>query len=603
MRTFLRRLAPLALLLAAMVLVATGCGSSNDSGSSPSSSDSNAVPSGGKVGEGKQGGDATFLAAGDVDFMDPGQSYYTFGYMVQYAVNRPLYSFTPDSAEKPVPDMADGEPEISSDNKTLTIKIKKGVKYAPPVNREVTSRDIKYAIERAFTTSVPSGYASSYFAEIEGAPSKLIKISQLKPFSGLQTPDDNTLVIKLTKPVAPRVAAALVMPITVPVPQEYAKKFDAKAPTDYDQYVAFTGPYMVKNDKSGKLVGREAGKRIELVRNPNWDKSTDYRPAFLNSITIEEGNDDANVTNRRTLQGSKLMCCDSGQPPPAILSRALRQNKDQLGVVPSGGTRWVAMNTKLAPFDNLNVRKAVIAATDRTALQKTRGGEAVGPVAEGFIPPGIPGFDESGGEKGFTDYDWMQKPGGDPALAKKYMLAAKAEGVPIDDKGMYTGPKIKLVGDNVDPGLSTATVMQTEIGKLGFDVQFTKVPRDTMYTKFCGVPKAQPQLCPTVGWFKDFTDPESMLEPTFDGKAIKPAGNVNWSQLDDPKVNAAMAKAALALGDDRKQAWADINKMIVADAPAIPFIWDRSYQLESKDMNAVMSTYTTTWDLSFTSVK
>ncbi len=605
----MRRVIPLALLLAAMVLVGTGCGSSDDSSSSSSSSSSsdngNAVPSGGKIGEGKKGGDVTFLAAGDIDFLDPGQDYYTFGFMVQLAVNRTLYAFKPDNAEKPVPDLADGEPEISSDNKTITIKIKKGVKYAPPVNREVKSADIKYAIERAFTTSVPSGYATSYFGEIEGAPQGApIKIADLKPFAGLQTPDDNTLVIKLTKPVAQRVAAALVLPITVPVPEEYAAKFDKKAPTDYNQYVAFTGPYMVKNDpKTGETTGFVQGKRISLVRNPNWDAKTDFRPAFLNSITIEEGNDDANVSNRRTLQGTKLLCCDSGQPPPAILSRALRMNKDQLGIVPSGGTRWVAMNTKLAPFNNLNLRKAVIASTDRTALQKTRGGSAVGPIAQSFIPPGIPGFEESGGEKGFPEFDWMQKPGGDAALAKKYMLAAKKDGLPISAAGKYTGPKIKLVGDNVNPGLDTATVTQTELGKLGFDIQFTKVPRDTMYTKFCGVPKAQPQLCPTVGWFKDFNDPESMLEPTFDGKAIKPAGNVNWSQLDDPKVDAAMAKAALLSGDERNKAWAGVNKLIVADAPAIPFIWDRSYQLESKDMNAVMSSYTTTWDLSFTSIK
>lgn len=603
----MRRLHPLALLLAIMSLVVAGCGGDDGGGGSSgssTSSDSNAVPGGGEIGEGKQGGDVTFLAAGDVDYMDPGQSYYTFGYMVQYAVNRPLYNFAPDDPDTPIPDLADGEPEVSKDKKTLTIKIKKGVKYAPPVDREVTTKDIKYAIERAFTTSVPSGYATSYFAEIEGVPEDApVKIADLKPFSGLQTPDDQTLVIKLTKPVAERVQAALVMPITMPVPKEYASKFDKKAPTDYDQYVAFTGPYMVKNDDQGKLVGRQAGKRLELVRNPNWDKATDFRPAFLDSITIEEGNDDANVSNRRTLQGSKLMCCDSGQPPPSILSRALRQNKEQLGIVPSGGTRWVALNTKEKPFDNLNVRKAVIAATDRTALQKTRGGEAVGPVAQGFIPPGIPGFEESGGEAGFTEFDWMQKPEGDAALAKKYMLAAKKEGVPVDADGKYTGPKVKLVGDNVDPGLSTATVAQTELDKLGFDIQFTKVPRDTMYTKFCGVPKQQPALCPTVGWFKDFTDPESMLEPTFNGKAIKPAGNVNWSQLDVPEINDAMAKAALTSGDDRAQAWADVNKLIVEQAPAIPFIWDNSYQLQSKDVNGVMSAYTTTWDLSFSSLK
>ena len=97
--------------------------------------------------------------------------YYTFGYMVQYAVNRPLYSFTPG---RPGHGRARTSPTASrrspTDKKTITVKIKTGVKYAPPVNREVTSKDVKYAIERAFTTNVPSGYATSYFAEIEGAP-------------------------------------------------------------------------------------------------------------------------------------------------------------------------------------------------------------------------------------------------------------------------------------------------------------------------------------------------------------------------------------------------------------------------------------------------
>jgi peptide/nickel transport system substrate-binding protein len=146
-------------------------------------------------------------------------------------------------------------------------------------------------------------------------------------------------------------------------------------------------------------------------------------------------------------------------------------------------------------------------------------------------------------------------------------------------------------------------VAQTELEKLGFKIRLTKVPRDTMYTKFCGVPKNEPNVCPTVGWFKDFQDPESMLEPTFDGKAIKPAGNVNWSQLNDPGINAAMAKAALAQGSERNQAWADVNKQIVAQAPGIPYIWDTTYLLEAPDVNGVVNGYYTEWDLSFSSLK
>jgi peptide/nickel transport system substrate-binding protein len=130
------------------------------------------------------------------------------------------------------------------------------------------------------------------------------------------------------------------------------------------------------------------------------------------------------------------------------------------------------------------------------------------------------------------------------------------------------------------------------------------VPQDTLYTRFCNVPKQKVAICPNVGWFKDFQDAESMLVPTFNGHQIKPAGNSNWSQLDDPAINDAMAKAALIpAGKARNQAWADINHQIVAQAPAIPFVWDDNFQLESQDVQGVMNRYFTTWDLSYSSLK
>ena len=171
---------------------------------------------------------------------------------------------------------------------------------------------------------MPSGYATSYFADIKGAPDGPGKF---KSIPGIKTPDDRTIVFELDKPTAVTVASALVMPITIPVPQEYAEKYDSKSPSTYDQYTVFTGPYMVRNDASGKVVGRDPGKLIELVRNPNWDASTDYKPAYLDEIRIEEGNDDLTIASRRTLQGDGLMCCDSGQPPIAILRRAITQQQ------------------------------------------------------------------------------------------------------------------------------------------------------------------------------------------------------------------------------------------------------------------------------------
>jgi peptide/nickel transport system substrate-binding protein len=581
--------------VAALALFVAACGgSSKKSSSSSSGSTGTTVPS-----NAKKGGNVTFLAAGDVDYLDPGQTYYTFGYMVLYSTNRTLYSFKPDNSQVPVPDLATGPPQISADKKTITVHIKPGIKYSPPLQNEtVKAADIKYAFERSFTKQVPSGYAGTYFGSIVGTP-KVPNAGNYKPISGIQTPDDTTIVFHLSTPDAVNVSQALVMPITVPVPKSYAFKFDQKTPSTYDQHVVFTGPYMVKNDASGKITGRTAGKEIDIVRNPSWQASTDYRPAYLNSITIKEGNDDLTVASRRTLSGSALLCCDAGQLPPPVLKSALSQNKSQIAFIPSGGTRWIAMNTTVKPFDNLNVRKAIIAVFDRNALLLTRGGKVVGDLANGYIPPGIPGFNESGGLKQGDNLDYLRYPSGNLQLAEQYM---KKAGYP---SGKYTGgQKFLTIATNADPGIKTAQVAQGQFAKLGFKLNFREVPQDTLYTKFCGVPKQKVAICPNVGWFKDYTDPESMLKATFDGNSILQQGNVNWSQLNDPAINAAMDKAALLpVGSARNQAWAKINQMIMAQAPGIPYIWDKTVVAASKDINQVTNGYYTTQDLTYTSMK
>ena len=85
------------------------------------------------------------------------------------------------------------------------------------------------------------------------------------------------------------------------MPEEYAEKFDAETPSTYGENQLATGPYMIENDASGKATGYEPGKRIHLVRNPNWDKSLDFKPAYLDEIDNLEGNDDPGVASRRIL--------------------------------------------------------------------------------------------------------------------------------------------------------------------------------------------------------------------------------------------------------------------------------------------------------------
>jgi peptide/nickel transport system substrate-binding protein len=187
------------------------------------------------------------------------------------------------------------------------------------------------------------------------------------------------------------------------------------------------------------------------------------------------------------------------------------------------------------------------------------------------------------------------------------MLAAKKEdpSLPINAQGKWTGQqKLLTIATNADPGKKTAEVFQNQITQMGFKLNFRIVPQDTLYTKFLSVPKVNVAFGPNVGWFKDFADPQSMLDATFNGNNILAQGNVNWPELNVPAINNAMKKAAtIPVGKKRNQAWAKINHMIAEQAPAIPWIWDKTASVQSSNVVGVTSGYYTLYDLSYTSLK
>jgi peptide/nickel transport system substrate-binding protein len=587
----------LAGVLLALALVVAACGGDDNSSSSSSKKSSGgAATNAADAPAAKKGGKLTELASSDVDYLDPGHTYYQFGFQVEYAINRPLYSFKPGDPNKAVPDLAEADPEVSTDKKTVTVKLRTGVKFAPPVDRAVTSKDVKYAIERFFSANVGGQYPG-YFQPIVGAPAKPTK--GVKPISGIETPDDQTVVFKLKDPVAVSFAAALVMPVTIPVPEEYAKEFDAKAQSTYNTHVVSTGPYMVQNDSSGKLTGYKPGKSISLVRNPNWDASTDFRPAYLDEIFIRTNATDANVSARQVIDGENMIL--DTNPPANILRDLVTKIKDQYESVPSGGYRYFPLNTEVKPFDDLNVRRAVMAGFDRDAARKARGGKYIGDLPTHWLPPDFPGFEQAGGFEGPGGIDYFSKANekGDLNIAAKYFKEAGFA------SGKYEGnEELLMVGGNADPGKAQAEVAKAQLEKMGFKVRLRLVPQDAVYTDWCQVPSKKVAMCAGAGWFKDFADPQSMLEPTFKGSLInRSSGNINYSMLDDPKIDAAMNKAALLEGDERLKAWADIDKMIVESAAGIPFVWDKTTLVRSKNVIGVSNPYNSLWDLSFTSIK
>jgi len=576
---------------AALALAVAGCGGGDEGDDAEAPADNTGAQ------EAKKGGDLSVLYAGDVDNIDPGITYYQYGFLVTYATQRPLYSFKPDDAINPEPDLAEGAPEISEDGKTLTIKIRTGVKFSPPVDREVTTADVKYAIERAFTKQVNGPYVGAFMSDINGV--KEFQDGKADEITGITTPDDQTIVFKMSRPRAAIVAGALSLPVSAPVPKEYAEKFDkAKGTSKYGNNQVFTGPYMIENDESGKLTGYTPGNVIKLVRNPNWDESTDYKPAYVDSITIKEGND-AQVASRQILEGSSMLSGDFQLPGQILASVSGGDQKDQLVLTPpTGRFRYIAINNTVKPFDNPDVRKALSAAFDRTALRKAYGGSLTGKIPTHWIPPGQPGFEEAGGDAG-PGVDFLAKEEGDMALAEEYMKKAGYASGKYDGGETFTG-----VSDNATVYKQVGEVTVAQFAKLGFKVDMKYVVRDAMYTKYCQVPRDQPAVCPSVGWLKDFADPETLLGPVFKGANILDVGNSNFAQLNNPEIDAMMDKAEiLSEPDERNKAWGEIDKAITEQAASIPWLWDTQPLLRAEDTNGVVNQANAAWDLTWTSIK
>jgi peptide/nickel transport system substrate-binding protein len=586
MRLIKRALIPL--LAAASAIGVAACGSSSSGGSGSSSSSgvshsglANVKPSSSQV----RGGTLQVISNEGWEHLDPAASYFQIDYLIEYATQSPLYTYTPTNSVTPTPLLASGPPKVSSDGKSLTVHIKPNWKFSPPVNRAVTSKDVAFAFERMFNANVQNGYATGYFP-IVGA--KLAPGN--RPISGIQTPNKTTIVFHLTKPFAATMAKALTLPGTSAIPAGYTNKADKSSPSTWDSKPTtqvFTGPYMIKT--------YSAGRQVVLVRNPNWSKSVDgVRPAYANKIVWNAGVDPT-VAAHKTLDSTNLLMADA--PPAPTLKQAYDSKRKQLIVGPLG-TYYAALNTTVPPFNNINLRKAVVAMANRNAYLLDRGGKLVGQVATHFVYPEVPGYKQAGGAAGFKQ-DFVSHPSGDKTVACKYM---KLAGYP---KCKYTGnANVLIVGSNAAPGPQEMQTVQSGLNALGFKTTIKAVPQQTMYSKFCGYVKAHVNVCPTAGWIEDFPDPYAALFVPFSGEAIVPINNSNWASLNDPKVNKAIDDAAAITNQSaRLKAFAKADKMIVDDAPAIPEIWADNAELEGSKVHGVLDPWNDDWNLTFSSVK
>jgi peptide/nickel transport system substrate-binding protein len=231
---------------------------------------------------------------------------------------------------------------------------------------------------------------------------------------------------------------------------------------------------------------------------------------------------------------------------------------------------------------------------DRNALLQVAGGPSVGQLQTHYIAPGIPGYSQAGGADG-PALDFMDHPAGDLTLARSYL-----------EKAGYASGRLPNVTFNL-PLTSNATdqhvgeFLSAQLAPLGITVNPETVTSSKEYDD-CLTPAIQPALC-QGSWGADFGDGAAMMQVVFDGNSIQPENNYNYSQLRDPAVNAAIAKADLIPpGAARDLAWARIDELVTADAPGIPQNFNHYYFPQSRDVSGV-TTAELGWDYTYTSLR
>jgi peptide/nickel transport system substrate-binding protein len=539
--------------------------------------------------EGKRGGTLTVVSLEGSPDLDPARINDVYGTMIARATQRTPYTFRPDRSGDFEQDLAEGTPEISDDSRQVTITIRSGVHFSPPVNREVTSRDVAYGIARGFLPGVNSPAAHLYFADIKGAAD--VAAGRRTIPSGLVTPDDSTLKIQLTAATGRLVAEALTLPAAAPVPPEYARRFDQLPRSTYGRHQVFTGPYRIAAGPGGLLPPADAPE-LTLDRNPSWDSNEGFRPAFVDRIVLEQRASGPAAVAQRVLGGRAAVT--SSEPPRADLDRALSARRAQVALPLAGEITFIALNTRLSPFDNADVRRAVSAALDQDAVRAALGGPAVGAVPTHWIPPGVPGFEDAGGLAG-PSVDFLASRRGNLALARRYVRRAGYA------RGRITGaPVLQLVARREASGAAFAAATRRALAALGLRSRV----RFLAFGPFTAACARAPRVAACLGfrWQRDINDAASVLPPLFGAEGLHAGTNV--SRLFDRSLERLMAKAATTTGAaDRAQRWADVDRRVTDLAPGVPIVWNRDPNLRSADVKGVLDPDLAAWSLSFSSLR
>jgi len=555
-----RRIFAATAVAAAGALLISACSSS--SGSSSSSGNNNTTPGAVAFNAGisavvnpstHKGGTLIFDNSSTPDSFDPGNTYYAWVLNFDRLFVMPMFTFKscPGACgEQLVPVLATDMGTVSNNGLTWTFHIQSGVKFEN--GTVVTAADVKYGIERTYDRTVAAN-GPTYYQALLTDPKYPGPYKDKSPagLTAIDTPNATTLVFHLVAPF-PDLPDVLAFPSSAPVLPS------ADTGANYQLHPLSTGPYMFKN--------YTLNKQLTLVPNPQWNPATDPNAKQLPSQIIVNLNVSQPDIDNRLIHGDIQV--DSAGTGLAAAGRAqvlasptLKANADD---PVNGFARFIYLNTKVAPMNNLHCREAVEYAANKVTMQTAWGGPlAGGQIGSTIMPPNIMGY------KSFDYYNALSQSTGDLTDAKKQLQLC----------GQPNGFTTSLAYRSDRPTETAAvTALQASLAAAGIKVTLKGFPAGSYYTDFAGAPAyvhSHDLGMAAGGWGADWPDGFGFLDSLVAGNTISSTGNSNIAEENNPVINNLFDQSSKVTGAARTAIWSQIDEQAMKDAVILPMVYQK----------------------------
>jgi peptide/nickel transport system substrate-binding protein len=553
----------------ALATAVAACGSSSSSGTATTTSAFNAGLTSVVNASSHQGGTLRMALTSDWDSIDPGNTYYSFSWDFLRVYDRSMVTWKQapgNTGLELVPDLATDTGTVSSDGLTWTFHLRSGVTYQD--GTAIKASDVRYGIERSNYGQDTLKNGPAYFAQVlqdtTHYKGPYLDKNKADGVSGIVADDaTGTLTFHLTQKFSD-FAELMALPSTVPVPQ------DKDTGADYYKNMMYSGQYEV----SSYIPGKSA----TLIPNPNFKSSTDpegIHKVTASKITVQLGVAQDQL-DQELLHGQLDVDLDGTGVGTTAQSQILANPalKAQSDDGYTNALTYLTINTTVKPFDNVDCRKAIEYAIDKTTVQSAEGGSiGGGDIASTLLTPNMAGYQQS------NDYP---SPGnqGDPAKAKtELQTCATAE---PDAFGAGNTLSINLSARTDRPKeVNAAVAIQAALKLAGITVNIDKYPSSNYFGQFAGngdFVKSNKIALSMMKWGADWADAYGDLDQVVTSAGIhNGGGSTNLGEYSSPAVDN-LFKQYLATTDTaaRNKIGTQIDQQVMTDAAVVPLIYNKA---------------------------